>query len=117
MGRQEKVAEALKRQISNIIQNELSDWRLGFVTITRVNLSRDLKFAQIYFSILSDEEGKRKAIEGLNNAKSFIKRRISEELNLRFIPQISFKLDPSIEYSIELQKELDRIRDESKEDN
>lgn len=117
MGRREKVAEVLKRQISNIIQNELSDWRLGFITITRVNLSKDLKFAQIYFSILSGEEGKRKAIEGLNNAKSFIKRRLSEELNLRFTPQISFRLDPSIEYSIELQRELDKIRDGSKKSN
>lgn len=112
MSRQEKVAEALKREISSIIQNELKDPRLGFITITRVNLSKDLRFGQIYFSVLSDEEGIKKAVEGLNNAKGFVKRLISERLKLRFTPEISFKLDRSIEYSIELQKELDRIKDE-----
>jgi len=115
--RQKKVAETLKREISDIISNELFDPRLGFITITRVNLSKDLRFAQIYFSVLSDEEGKKRAVEGLNNAKSLIKRRISERLNLRFTPEISFKLDPSVEYSIELQKELDRLRDEFRENN
>jgi len=110
MNRQEKVAEALKREISNIVQNDLKDPRLRFITITRVNLSRDLKYAQIYFSVLSDEEGVKKTKEGLNNAKGFVKRLISERLKIRFTPEISFKLDPSIEYSIKLQQELDRIK-------
>lgn len=110
MAREEKVAEALKREISNIVQNELKDRRLGFITITRVNLSKDLKYAQIYFSVLSDEEGRNKAIEGLNSAMGFIRKLVSERLRLRFTPQISFKLDRSIEYSIELQKELDRVK-------
>jgi ribosome-binding factor A len=108
--RQDKVAEVLKREISNIIQNELKDPRLGFITITRVNLSKDLKYAQIYFSVLSGEEEKDRTIEGLNSSTGFIRKLISERLKLRFTPEISFKFDRSVEYSIKLQQELDRIK-------
>ena len=110
--RHEKVAAALKREISNIVQNELKDSRLGFVTIMGVDLTPDLRYAKIYFSVLGQEPEQKATKSALDSAKPFIRCLIAERIKLRFVPEITFKLDHSVEYSIRIQEELDKIKAE-----
>ncbi len=119
MSRVEKAAEVLKKEVSNIIHDELNDPRLGFVTITRVELSRDLRHANIFFSVLGKEEEYEKTKAALDSALGFIRRLIAERVKLQFVPEIAFKDDRSIEYSIKIEEILQEIKnkDEHREDN
>lgn len=110
--RHDKVTTSLKREISNIVHDELKDTRLGFVTIMRLDLAPDLRYARVYFSVLGGEKEQKATQEALNSAKPFIRCLIAKRVKLRFVPEISFKLDRSVEYSIKIQKELDKIKEE-----
>ena len=108
--RAEKVAGALKIEISQIIHDELRDPRIGFVTINRVDLTDDLRFAKIYFGILGSKSDEEKTVSGLTSAKGFIKRLLAERLKLRCVPDITFKLDRSVEESIRISEILEGLK-------
>ena len=114
--RSEKVQGQLKREISRILQEDLKDPRVGFVTVTRIDLTGDLRYARVYFSILGDETKKISSLKGIQNAAGFIRRLIGERLNLKYVPELSFKLDKSVEYSIDLEKTFERLHHERKID-
>ena len=114
MGRVEKVANAIKEETGSIIQNELRDPRLGFITVMRVELTKDLQLARIYCSVMGGEDKKDKAMEGLESARGFIRRLLSERLKLRLSPELVFKLDKSVDCSIEISETIERIKNESK---
>lgn len=117
--RPERVASAIRREISNIIQEELKDPRIGFTTITKVEVTPDLRDAKIYYSVLGDEKKRRSTEIALKNARGFIKRLIGDRLKLRFMPEMTFKIDKSFEYQEKIDKILDRIHEEKndKENN
>ena len=111
MARHAKVSEALKREIGSIIHGELKDPRLGFVTITRLELTPDLRYAKVFFSVLGKEEERQKSKEALESASGFIRRLIAQRIDLRLVPEISFHEDRSAEYSIRIQEVLDKIKE------
>ncbi|PIP21126.1 MAG: ribosome-binding factor A [Candidatus Omnitrophica bacterium CG23_combo_of_CG06-09_8_20_14_all_40_11] len=111
MPRYDRVSEALRREIGNIIQHELKDPRLGFITVTRVELTQDLRYAKVFFSVLGKEEEYKKTKEALDSALGFIRRLIAQRIRLRLVPEISFKEDRSAEYSIKIQEVLDEIKE------
>jgi ribosome-binding factor A len=113
--RLERVEGQLKKEISKILQEDLKDPRIGFVTITRINLTGDLRYARIYFSILGDDAAKEESLKGIKSAKGFIRKLIAERMNLRYVPELYFKLDNSLEYSINLEKTFERIKNERKD--
>jgi ribosome-binding factor A len=110
MSRVEKVAEEIRKEVSNVIHDELKDPRLGFVTVTGVQLSKDLSFARIYFSVLGKEEEYIKTKEALDSATGFIRSLIAQRLRLRFVPEIVFKEDHSSEYSMRIEEVLNEIK-------
>jgi len=110
MSRHDKVSEALRQEISNIIHTELKDPRLGFITVTRVELTQDLRYAKVFFSVLGKEEEHKKTKEALDSALGFIRMLIAQRIRLRFAPEISFKEDMSVEYSIRIQEALDEVK-------
>lgn len=110
--RSERVQEALRQEISKIVQYELKDPRLGFITITRVELTRDLRFARVYFSVLGEAKAKARALKGLDSAKGYIKNLISDRVKLRFMPEIVFKIDESLEYTKEVFDILKKLKEE-----
>lgn len=117
MGRRsEKVQVELRREISRILQEDLKDPRIGFITVTRIDLTGDLRHAKVYFSILGDEAKQESSVEGIESAKGYIRKLIGDRLKLKYVPELSFKLDKSEEYSIELEKTFERLRNESKKD-
>lgn len=111
MSRHDKVAEAIRKEASVIIHDELKDPRLGFVTVTRVELTSDLRFAKIFFSVLGKDEDYKKTKAALDSALGFIRRLIAQRINLRFAPEIVFRGDRSSEYSVKIQEVLDQIKE------
>ncbi len=109
MSRSEKVAEEIRREVGMILQKEVHDPRLGFTTITRVELTPDLRFARIFFSVYGSEGQWKLTQDALGHASGFIRRLLGDRLNLRFVPEIAFKPDHSAEYSIIIEEKLSEI--------
>jgi len=111
MARLDRVAEAIKQEASSIIHDELNDPRIGFATVTKVELSHDLKHAKIFVSVLGKEDTK-DTFKALESAKGFVRKLLAERLQMRYTPEILFKEDKSAEYSIYISKKLDELKDE-----
>jgi len=109
--RQDRVAEAIRQEASLIIHDKLKDPRLGFVTITRVEVTPDLRYAKIFFSVLGNEESYGKTKEALDSALGFVRKLVAERLNLRFAPEIAFYEDRSTEYSVRIEEVLNEIKE------
>ncbi|MCX5709589.1 MAG: 30S ribosome-binding factor RbfA [Candidatus Omnitrophica bacterium] len=118
MARSDKVAEAIRQEASLIVHDKLKDPRLGFVTITRVEMTDDLRYAKIFFSVLGKDEDYKKTQEGLDSAKGFIRKLVSDRVNLKFAPDIAFYEDRSSEYSVRIEEVLNEIKqlDEAKKE-
>ena len=107
-----RVQEALRQEISRIVQNEVKDPRIGFITITKVDLTEDLRYARIYFSVLGEVKDKKRALSALNSAKGYIKGLLADRIKLRFMPEIAFAIDESLEHTKHIYDILDRIKKE-----
>lgn len=110
-----RISEEVKKVVSGIISNELKDPRISPMTsVTHVEVTRDLRYAKIYISVLGDDNEKKDTLEGLENAKGFIRREIGNSINLRYVPEPIFSLDDSIEQGIYMSKLIDKVNREDK---
>ncbi|MFA6822671.1 MAG: ribosome-binding factor A [Geobacter sp.] len=96
--RSDKVAETIHTTVSTILMRGLNDPRIGFVTITGVEVTDDLHLARIFFSVIGDEAAKKSTEAGLNSAARHIRRELGKVLKMRYTPDILFKYDHSQEY-------------------
>ncbi len=104
-GRSERVAASLRREVADIITNEIKDPRVKFATVTEVDVSPDLKNARIYVSFLTDDkEVVQEAMQGLTSAKGFIRASLASVLKLRYMPNIHFVFDELLTKSIKLDE-------------
>jgi ribosome-binding factor A len=110
--RSQRVGDLLREEIADIIIYKLKDPRIGFVTVTGVDVTDDIKIAIAYISILKEEE-KKTTLDILNSAKSFIRSELSKRLRMKFIPSIEFRLDSSVEYGSRIETLLNEIRKKS----
>ena len=109
--RTERVAEAIRRLASEILQRDLRDPRIrGFITVTKVEVTGDLRLAKIYYSVLGDEKKKKSVIGGLKSARSFIRKTIGNELKLRYAPDILLLIDKSFECGERVDNILKKIQ-------
>lgn len=108
--RAQRVAEEMKKEIARIIQDELKDPRVGFVSITGVKVSNDLRHAKIYVSIFGNKEEETKSLEVLKKAKGFIRKEIGKQIKLRYTPEIVFLSDHSIAYSDKITRLLTEVK-------
>lgn len=115
--RKERLASIEKeilRVISTLFLTEIKNPKVkGLVSITRVNVTEDLKFADLYFTILSTEDKEidnEKVLEGLNEIKGFLRKEVAKTLALRYTPELRVKLDTSIEYAVKISKLLDDLK-------
>ena len=115
--RPERVAKELKRYISEIIQKELKDPRIGFVTITDVEITKDLKLAKVYYSIMGSRTEKNNTMNALKSASGYIRKMIGDNLKLRYIPEIMFIVDAASERACNVYKILDEIKKEGKDED
>jgi len=108
--RSQRVGDLLREEIAEIIMNRVKDPRLGFITVTGVDITEDLKIAKVYISTLKAEE-KETTLEILNSAKGFIRAELSKRVRMKFIPSLTFRIDESIEYGNKIEKLLKEIKE------
>lgn len=113
--RTEQVAEAIKVEVSQTIQRELKDPRLGFATVTRVEVSPDLKHAKVFFSVIGDEEVKKESLKVLKGASGYLRRELAHKLTLRYVPELHFEFDVAMEHGDKIQRLLMQLEQEEKE--
>ena len=111
MSRHERVEEAIKKEVSTIIHDELKDPRIGFLTIIRIELTKDLRSAKIFYSVLGKDEERRKTKLALDSALGFIRSRVAERVNLRIATELMFYEDRSSEYSVRIEEVLNQLKD------
>ena len=118
MNRMDKVNAQIKREIGTmILMGEINDPRLKFVTITYAQVSKDLQYAKVGFSILNNTPEEIKNVQqGLNSARGYVRKLIGERVKMRFTPEINFVYDHSMEYSDQIHRTLEEIKREHKED-
>ena len=110
MSRHERVEEAIRKEVSLIIHDELKDPRIGFVTIIRVELSQDLRNARIFYSVLGKEEEHKKTKLALDSALGYIRSLVAQRINMRFATELMFQEDHSTEYSVRIEEVLNKIK-------
>ena len=114
--RAERLGDLIKEEVSKIVLHELKDPRIGFVTITRVRLSDDLRRARIYWSVYGDERAKEESSRGLESAKGYIRRELGRRVRVKYLPEIDFAFDDSFEYGERIEGILREIRGEGAEE-
>lgn len=110
--RQRQVGSLIQAEFSDLLR-ELRDPRLGFVTVTEVKVSVDLKQAQIYVSVMGEEKERQSTMAALEGAGGFIRRELASRLKLRFMPEIEFLPDLTLERAARLEALLDQIHDDT----
>src|ERR687892_365321 len=106
--RMRRVDEVLKEVLSETIPT-LKDPRIGFVTVTGVKTTADLKEATVYVSVLGGEAKLRRTLEGLEHARGLLQARVNSELRLRRTPQLTFEYDPSVERGVRMTQLIDEL--------
>lgn len=107
-----RVGEQLKKELSQILQSELKDPRVGFLTVTGVEVSGDLSQAKVYISVLGSDQQKEDTLKALARASGFIRSEVGKRIRLRHTPELIFKFDHSIEYGSHIEKLLSEINHE-----
>ena len=115
--RRQRVREAYKQELGELIQRRLKDPRIGFVSVPDVDISGDLRQAKVYVSVLGDEESKEKTMEALEGARTFLRMEMGKRVRLRYTPELFFSLDESIERGIRLKNLLDKLGQGNGEEN
>ncbi|MCI8311653.1 MAG: 30S ribosome-binding factor RbfA [Lachnospiraceae bacterium] len=114
-----RVSGEVQKVLSEIIRGEIKDPRISPLTsVVQVYVAPDLKTCKAFISVLGDEEAQKNTLEGLKSAVGYIRRQLARELNLRNTPEITFVLDQSIEYGVNMSKLIDKVvKSDEKEDD
>jgi ribosome-binding factor A len=107
-----KIAEAVREQVSTSILFELKDPRVKHVTVTRVEVSSDLRNAKVYVSVMGDEKTQRLTLRGLESARGFLQAKFAERVQMRYTPILHFQLDQGVKRSIEASRLLREVLSE-----
>lgn len=109
--RPERLAEAIKKEISELLREELKDPRIGFVSITSVEVSKDLRYANVFVSVFGEPAQQKASIEALQKAQGFIRGELGRRIRLRYTPEITFKLDQSISHGSRIIALMEEVRE------
>lgn len=110
--RQEKVGELIAVELSDLMRSRLKDPRVGFASITRVEVSGDLRHAKVFVSVMGTPEEQAQTMKGLHNATGFLRRELASRLTLRFVPELNFRLDKSIEEGSRILNLIRQVEEE-----
>ncbi|MBE0447642.1 MAG: 30S ribosome-binding factor RbfA [Actinobacteria bacterium] len=113
--RTHRVGELIKEEISDIIKKELKDPRIGFVTITGVDVTPDLRYANVFISVLGARKQKEETLKGLQSASGFLRNMLSKRIRIKYLPELRFTFDPSIEAGIRIEKVIRKLREKEEE--
>lgn len=108
--RRVQLADFLRDEISEILQREMKDPRLGLVSVTRVELSPDLRYAKVFVSVLGSEEERQETMKALSGAAGFVRYLLKPRMHVRHVPEVTFRLDRSMEHAEQIQRTLNELR-------
>lgn len=109
-----RIDEELKKELSNIINYELENSKItGLISVTKVKITPDLRYARVFVSILNSKN-KKETLSGLKQASGYMRSKIAQRINLRTTPELVFELDESIEYGAKIDAIIDKISKELK---
>jgi ribosome-binding factor A len=108
-GRMRRVDEAVRAVLSDAIAKDLKDPRVGFVTVTGVKTSTDLRHARVYVSVLGDDHARSETLAGLRSAQGFLQGRVATELALKHTPTLAFEYDESIDRGMRVLRLIDEV--------
>jgi ribosome-binding factor A len=111
-----RVGTLLREELSGIIRDELRDPRVGFVSITSVEVTDDLRHARAFVTVLGEEDERRASVDALNRAGQFIRTILGRRVRLRRVPEIEFRYDSSIDRGMRISRLLDELRNEEGKD-
>jgi ribosome-binding factor A len=114
--RADRVSDLLKAEISQMLLKEVKDPHIGFMTITGVEVSKDLHVANVFYTILGDEKQVSESAQALSRVSHFIKRQLGKRLRMRYIPDIIFRYDHSLEYGAKIDNILGHLKDSEETD-
>jgi ribosome-binding factor A len=110
-----RVEEACKEELSEILQREIKDPRVGFVTITDVKLTTDLRHARVFISIFGSEHETEQSLNGLESARGYLRSQLGRHLRLKYLPEIEFVHEHVAEDALRLNELMNRVRTERDE--
>ena len=110
--RMRRINEVLREVVGAAIASDLSDPRIGFVTVTSVETSPDLRTAKVFVSVLGNEEVQARTLEGLETAHGVLQSAVARELKLKRTPKLTFEYDPSVERGVRMTKLIDELAPE-----
>ncbi len=108
--RTNRVAEQMKKEIGEIINQKLKDPRIGFVTVTDLDLTNDLQHATVYVTVLGDETEKEESLIGLTKASGFVRSEVGKRIRLRKVPEIVFQFDEAHEHGNRIESILRKLK-------
>ncbi len=110
--RADRVAEAIREEVATVLTGGVKDPRIvGFVTVTAVDVTRDLRHAKVFVSVMGSDTERKETLEGLTAIAPAVRTRLAKVLQLRFAPQIAFRYDPSVERAARIETLLTRVKD------
>lgn len=111
--REDQLSGAIVRELSDLIRTRMKDPRIGFASITGVELSHDLRYAKVYVSVMGTPEEKSETMRGLGSATGFLRHELAQRLTIRHVPEITFRLDESIARGARVLDLLKEVQKES----
>ncbi|MEN8170689.1 MAG: 30S ribosome-binding factor RbfA [Pseudomonadota bacterium] len=115
--RSRRVGEQIQRELAELVQRELKDPRLGMITISAVEVSRDMGVAKIFFTVFGEGHDVAQTLEGLNSASGFLRRELAHRMRLRVVPELRFQYDHSIEKGSQLSALINKAVAEDKDNS
>ena len=106
-----RVGESILKEISEILGRGLKDPRVGFVTLTSVDVTADLSIAKVYYTVIGDDKSRKETATGLEKATPYIRRQLAQRMRMRHTPELIFKYDQSVEYGNHIDSLLKDIED------
>src|SRR5579859_6954324 len=107
--RQEKLGELIAAELSELLRTRVKDPRIGFASITRVEVSGDFRHAKVHVSVMGTPEEQAESMKGIRNASGFLRHELASRLTLRYMPELAFKLDSSIEEGARILELINRV--------
>ena len=105
--RQARIADQIQRELAELVRTEVRDPRVGLVTLTGVELSRDQSHAKVFFTVLGPDVNGEQALEGLTRASGFLRSELAHRLTIRKVPELHFAYDESVERGVRLSRLID----------
>jgi ribosome-binding factor A len=115
--RSRRVGEQIQRELAELVQRELKDPRLGMVTISAVEVTRDMGLAKVFFTVFGEGFDEKQTLEALNHANGFLRRELAHRMRLRTVPELRFQYDHSIEKGCQLSNLINKAVAQDKDNS